>query len=210
VIVLGDAGVGKTCLSFRFCCGHAAPPTASTIGVDFRERSVLIDKVQCRIQIWDTAGQEKYRQSIVSHFFRKCHAVVLVYDVTSKRSFESLQGWIEECAKHAKLNGAEGEYIPHILIGNKCDIVCGERVPTDVAQVFADQHDMALFETSAMADSEADHVESIFMTLVHKLHRSLPMHVQSEGERQAKEAATLLLRADEASKLAEGEEGWCC
>ena len=67
---------------------------------------------------------------------------------------------------------------------------------------------MALFETSALADSEADHVESIFMTLVHKLQQSKPMHVQSDAERESKEGR-LLLKANEAAKL-ENEEGWCC
>lgn len=74
--------------------------------------------------------------------------------------------------------------------------------------MFADQNDMALFETSALVDSEADHVESIFMTLVHKLQQSKPMHVQSDAERAQKEER-LLLKADEAAKLAE-EQGWCC
>lgn len=74
--------------------------------------------------------------------------------------------------------------------------------------MFADQNDMALFETSALADTEADHVESIFMTLVHKLQQSKPMHVQSDEERAQKEQR-LLLKASEARKEA-GEEGWCC
>lgn len=74
-------------------------------------------------------------------------------------------------------------------------------------KIFADQNDMALFETSALADSEADHVESIFMTLVHKLQQSKPMHVQSDEERKNKEGR-LLLKANEAAQLE--EEGWCC
>ncbi|KAK6039112.1 hypothetical protein COOONC_23382 [Cooperia oncophora] len=96
------------------------------------------------------------------------------------------------------------------LIGNKCDLksLGASRVDTDAAQVFADRNNMALFETSAKADSEADHVESIFLTLLHKLQQSKPMHVQSEGERQAKEQERLVLKASEANELP--EEGWCC
>lgn len=67
---------------------------------------------------------------------------------------------------------------------------------------------MALFETSALADSESDHVESIFMTLVHKLRHSKTMHVQPTVERQEK-SQRLLLKADEVAKMPEGE-GWCC
>ncbi|KHN77523.1 Ras-related protein Rab-33 [Toxocara canis] len=205
VIILGDAGVGKTCLSFRFCNGRFPAQTEATIGVDFRERSVVIDGELIRVQLWDTAGQERYRQSIVSHYYRNVNAVVFVYDVSNPASFRSLSTWISECRNHAV---AASKDTPHILIGNKCDLNPDERVKTDFAQIFADQNDMALFETSALADSEADHVESIFMTLVHKLQQSKPMHVQSDAERALKEER-LLLKADEAAKLA-AEEGWCC
>lgn len=75
-------------------------------------------------------------------------------------------------------------------------------------QMFADQNDMALFETSALADTEADHVESIFMTLVHKLQQSKPMHVQTDEERARKKQRLLLKAGDATSET--GGEGWCC
>jgi hypothetical protein len=86
--------------------------------------------------------------------------------------------------------------------------------PSIFKQIFADENDMALFETSALSDSEADHVESIFMTLVHKLRQSKAMHVQSSEERVQREHQKILLKANEAAKLKEGEEddwtGMCC
>ncbi|KAL4002626.1 Ras-related protein Rab-33A domain protein [Acanthocheilonema viteae] len=205
VIILGDAGVGKTCLSFRFCNGRFPAQTEATIGVDFRERSVTIDGELIRVQLWDTAGQERYRQSIVSHYYRNVNAVVFVYDVNNPSSFHSLNDWISECRKHSV---SSTNNTPHILIGNKCDLVLENRIKTDVAQIFADQNDMALFETSALADAEADHVESIFMTLVHKLQQSKPMHVQTDEERARKEQR-LLLKAGDATTEISGE-GWCC
>ncbi|EPB76207.1 Ras family protein [Ancylostoma ceylanicum] len=140
-----------------------------------------IAKRTFKVQLWDTAGQE------------------------SPSSFASLRSWINECEK----NGLSADSdIPRILIGNKCDLKStnSQRVDTDAAQMFADRNNMALFETSAKADSEADHVESIFLTLLHKLQQSKPMHVQSEGERQAKEQERLVLKASEANAL--NEEGW--
>ncbi|VDM66069.1 unnamed protein product, partial [Strongylus vulgaris] len=180
VIIVGDAGVGKTCLSFRFCCGRFPEHTEATIGVDFRERSCVIERELLKyglvqVQLWDTAGQERYRHSIVAHYYRNVNAVVFVYDVTSPSSFASLRSWINECEK----NGLTAESdVPRILIGNKCDLKSTkpQRVDTDAAQIFADHNNMALFETSAKADSEADHVESIFLTLLHKLQQSKPMH----------------------------------
>ncbi|KAL3091373.1 hypothetical protein niasHS_007166 [Heterodera schachtii] len=223
VIIIGDAGVGKTCLSYRFCNGRFPGPTEATIGVDFRERSLLIDDELIRVQLWDTAGQERYRQSIVAHYYRNVNAVVFVYDVFDPKSFRSLPAWIDECRKHAL---TASDDTPHILIGNKCDLhkkgandataaerTTAQRVKTDQAQVFADENDMALFETSALADSEADHVESIFLTLVHKLRQSKPMHVQSTEERSRREQQQqkILLKADEAAKLAtDGDGGGMC
>ncbi|GMS88258.1 hypothetical protein PENTCL1PPCAC_10433 [Pristionchus entomophagus] len=206
VIIVGDAGVGKTCLSFRFCNGRFPEYTEATIGVDFRERSVTLEGETLKVQLWDTAGQERYRQSIVAHYYRNVHAVVFVYDVSDQRSFASLPAWLEECEKHGL--GATTD-IPRILIGNKCDLEPpANRVCTDSAQIFADRNNMALFETSAKKESEADHVESIFMTLVHHLHRSKAMHVQSERERADKKEQTLLLKAGDAASMQ--EEGWCC
>ncbi|XP_039253698.2 putative Ras-related protein Rab-33 [Styela clava] len=170
IIVVGDSDVGKTCLTFRFCSGHFPTKTEATIGVDFREKTVVIDDERLKLQLWDTAGQERFRKSMVPHYYRNVHAVVFVYDVTKQVSFESLRNWIDECDKYAL-----DRSIPRILVGNKCDKTDGIQVDTNVAQRFADAHIMPLFETSAKDDSECNNVEAIFLTLAHKLKSSKPM-----------------------------------
>lgn len=107
---------------------------------------------------------------MVQHYYRNVHAVVFVYDVTKMTSFESMPAWIEECDRH-NLN----RDIPRILVGNKCDMKEKIAVNTNLAQKFADSHNMPLFETSAKDDEKANHVEAIFMTLAHKLKNSKPM-----------------------------------
>ncbi|VDO45252.1 unnamed protein product [Haemonchus placei] len=214
VIIVGDAGVGKTCLSFRFCCGRFPEHTEATIGVDFRERSCVIERELLKVQLWDTAGQERYRHSIVAHYYRNVNAVVFVYDVTSPSSFASLRSWISECERNGLTADCD---VPRILIGNKCDLKSSitTRVDTDAAQVRflafpTNNHKPQPPRNYALkrSDSEADHVESIFLTLLHKLQQSKPMHVQSEVERQAKEQERLVLKASEAKDLP--EDGWCC
>ncbi|KAM3842722.1 RAB33B, member RAS oncogene family a [Diretmus argenteus] len=181
IIVIGDSGVGKTCLTYRFCAGKFPEKTEATIGVDFRERLVEIDGEKIKIQLWDTAGQERFRKSMVQHYYRNVHAVVFVYDVTSAASFRSLPAWIEECKQHAL-----GTEVPRILVGNKCDLRDSVQVGTDVAQQFADAHSMPLFETSAKSPANqgdggsgrsgsSDHVEAIFMTVAHKLKSQKPL-----------------------------------
>ena len=107
---------------------------------------------------------------MVQHYYRNVHAVVFVYDVTKMSSFDNMPGWIEECDRH-NLN----KEIPRILVGNKCDMIDKVAVNTNLAQKFADTHNMPLFETSAKDDERANHVEAIFMTLAHKLKNSKPM-----------------------------------
>ncbi|XP_062249432.1 RAB33B, member RAS oncogene family a [Platichthys flesus] len=180
IIVIGDSGVGKTCLTYRFCAGKFPEKTEATIGVDFRERLDEIDGEKIKIQLWDTAGQERFRKSMVQHYYRNVHAVVFVYDVTNAASFRSLPAWIEECKQHAL-----GTEVPRILVGNKCDLQDSIQVSTDVAQQFADSHSMPLFETSAKSPNSqgegsygsgnSDHVEAIFMTVAHKLKSQKPL-----------------------------------
>jgi Ras-related protein Rab-33B len=119
-----------------------------------------------QLQLWDTAGQERFRTSMVKHYYRNTHAVVLVYDVTNASSFDSLKKWVDECNKNCLHD------IPRILVGNKCDGVAA--VTTNVAQRYADQNNMPLFETSARLDSQCDNIEAIFLTLAHKLKNHKP------------------------------------
>lgn len=185
IIVIGDSGVGKTCLTFRFCAGKFPDKTEATIGVDFREKLVDIDGETIKIQLWDTAGQERFRKSMVQHYYRNVHAVVFVYDVTNASSFRSLPAWIEECKQHAL-----GSEVPRILVGNKCDLQDSVQVGTDMAQQFADTHSMPLFETSAKSPGSHgegshgnnDHVEAIFMTVAHKLKSQKPLVLSQPAE----------------------------
>ncbi|XP_062380001.1 RAB33B, member RAS oncogene family a [Sardina pilchardus] len=182
IIVIGDSGVGKTCLTYRFCAGKFPEKTEATIGVDFREKLIEIDGEKIKVQLWDTAGQERFRKSMVQHYYRNVHAVVFVYDITNAASFRSLPAWIEECKQHSL-----GQEVPRILVGNKCDLRHATQVGTEAAQQFADSHSMPLFETSAKnpnhADggdsnsysSNSDHVEAIFMTVAHKLKSQKPL-----------------------------------
>ena len=108
------------------------------------------------------------------------HAVVFVYDVTKQSSFDSLPSWIDECDRHSLTKD-----LPRILVGNKCDMKDSMVVNTQHAQRFADGHSMPLFETSAKDDSQLNHVESIFMTLAHKLKNAkhmMPPDIAAYGD----------------------------
>lgn len=166
VIVVGDSNVGKTSLTYRFCEGKFLVSPEATIGVDFRTKILWIDDEKITLQLWDTAGQERFRKTMVRHYYRNANAVVFVYDVTNSESFDALKKWIIEVDLHCPQD------LPRILVGNKCDNTAV--ISTHDAQTFADHHNMPLFETSARLDSQYDNVESIFLTLAHKLKNQKP------------------------------------
>jgi Ras-related protein Rab-33B len=191
IIVVGDSNVGKTCLTYRFCEGKFLDKSEATIGVDFRERTVDINGEEIKLQLWDTAGQERFRKSMVQHYYRNVNAVVIVYDVTKMSSFESLPQWIEECDYHNLTRD-----VPRILVGNKCDCKEHQVVKTNAAQRFADIHNMPLFETSARDVTECDNVDSIFLTLAHKLKNHRPMMPPTTFPVSERGSNTGLHRAD--------------
>nr|XP_037871163.1 putative Ras-related protein Rab-33 isoform X2 [Bombyx mori] len=146
IIVLGDSGVGKTCLTYRFCEGQFLNKSEATIGVDFRERIIKI----------------------------------------RNEDIKSISAWMQEIESHGLMNA------PRVLVGNKCD--CGtpeSRLATTYAQRLADKYGMPLFETSALLDSECDNVESIFLTLAHKLYSKQPLRVISVAGEVSKGVVTL-------------------
>lgn len=114
---------------------------------------------------------------MISHYYRNVHAVLFVYDVTNPTSFENLSFWIEEYNRNCTVS--DPRTIPRILVGNKCDLN-ESLVNTNVAQTFADMHQMPLFETSAKDDSLQDNVEAIFMTLAFKLKTSKPFFIPQD------------------------------
>ncbi|XP_026158862.1 ras-related protein Rab-33B-like [Mastacembelus armatus] len=148
VLVIGDSGVGKTCLTHRLCGGEFPSRVEATIGVDFRERLLDIDGEKIKLQLWDTAGQERFRKSMVQHYYRNVHAVLFIYDVTRPASFNGLSAWIEECRQNSV-----GQEIPRLLVGNKSDLRDPSRAEGQVSQEqavsFAKAHGMMFFETSA-------------------------------------------------------------
>ena len=95
LVLIGDSGVGKSCLLLRFADDSFTDSYISTIGVDFRFRTVTIDKKTVKLQIWDTAGQERFR-TITSAYYRGAHGIIMVYDVTSEESFEHVEEWLSK------------------------------------------------------------------------------------------------------------------
>jgi len=130
LLMIGDSGVGKTCLLLRYANDSFSPTFITTIGIDFKIKNVSIDGKRVKLQIWDTAGQERFR-TITTSYFRGAQGIILVYDVTDRRSFESIRNWVSQIQQHADV------HVNKILVGNKCDMLDEKVVSTEEGQRLA-------------------------------------------------------------------------
>lgn len=163
IILIGDANVGKTCLVKRFTKGFFTPSQGPTIGVDFTIRTVEVDGERVKLQVWDTAGQERFR-SITQSYYHNADGVILTYDITSQKSFESLEQWLEDVHRFTS------KKVLIYIVGNKCDLIHQRQIDLRNAEVIAKREQCVAMETSA---KEADNVENLFMSLATQLKRKV-------------------------------------
>ena len=159
LVLIGDSGVGKSCLLLRFADDSFTESYISTIGVDFRFRSVYVDGKRVKLQIWDTAGQERFR-TITSAYYRGADGIILTYDITNEESFTHVQEWLTEVNKFAPKETVK------MMVGNKADLKDKRKVEEDKAQNYAKQMNMPFLETSAKT---AANVEQAFERVAREL-----------------------------------------
>jgi len=164
LLLIGDSGVGKSCLLLRFADRKYTDSYISTIGVDFKIRTIELEGKTIKLQIWDTAGQERFR-TITSSYYRGAHGIIIVYDVTDHESFTNVKTWLAEIHRYASDN------VNKLLVGNKSDLTNKKVVDFEVAKDFADKMDnMPFLETSAKA---ATNVEQAFLTMAKEIKSGL-------------------------------------
>jgi small GTP-binding protein len=161
VVLIGDSGVGKSNLLSRFTRNEFNLESKSTIGVEFATKSIQAEGKTIKAQIWDTAGQERYR-AITSAYYRGAVGALLVYDISKHSTFENVERWLKELRDHAESN------IVVMLVGNKSDLRHLRAVETDEAMAFAEQHNLAFIETSAL---DASGVDTAFQRILTEIYR---------------------------------------
>lgn len=156
IVTLGDSGVGKSSLIFRYIDGAFHTGYVSTIGVDFKIKKLRIGEQDVKLQIWDTAGQERFR-TIATPYLRGAHGCVGVFDVTEPQTLDSLQNWIRE---FRTINPGASP-LSLIVVGNKTDLP-KPHVPQERIDAFVSEFHCKYLEASAKTGSE---VSTIFETL---------------------------------------------
>ncbi|KAM3582923.1 GTP-binding protein [Umbelopsis sp. WA50703] len=196
LLLIGDSGVGKSCLLLRFSDDSFTPSFITTIGIDFKIRTIELDGKRIKLQIWDTAGQERFR-TITTAYYRGAMGILLVYDVTDERSFGNVRTWFSNIEQHAS------EGVNKILIGNKCDMTDKKVVTTEQGQNLANEMGIGFKETSAKSNIG---VEDAFFELARDIKKRLIDTQQAQQTRKQEE-----VRLDQGPSKASGSSsGGCC
>ncbi|XP_065019710.1 ras-related protein Rab11C-like [Musa acuminata AAA Group] len=174
IVLIGDSGVGKSNILSRFTRNEFCLDSKSTIGVEFATKTLQVEGKTIKAQIWDTAGQERYR-AITSAYYRGAVGALLVYDITKKQTFDSIQRWLRELRDHADSN------IVIILAGNKSDLKHLRAISQDAGRALAEKEGLSFLETSAL---ESLNVDKAFQTIISEIY-----HIINKKALAAQEAA---------------------
>ncbi|OEH76258.1 hypothetical protein cyc_06803 [Cyclospora cayetanensis] len=174
LLLIGDSGVGKSCLLLRFADDTYTESYISTIGVDFKIRTIDLDGKTVKLQIWDTAGQERFR-TITSSYYRGAHGIVVVYDVTDRESFANVKNWMLEIERYAM------EGVSKLLVGNKSDLTAKKVVSYEEGKELADSCNIRFIETSAKS---AQNVEEAFHIMASEIKARVQELTEKHGAKR--------------------------
>ena len=164
IILVGDSGVGKTCLLSMYVkeeCGPSIP----TIAVEFCTKEIeLAENYKVKVQLWDTAGQERFK-SLAMTYYRKAYGILLLFDVTKRSSFISCKNYLEE----VRINSDKNCVI--YLVGNKIDLENQRQISYDEANIFAKKEKIKYIETSAIKNLRVGEVFSSLLNNIYEIKK---------------------------------------
>ena len=172
----------------------------NSIGVDFKLKNIEIDNKKIKLQIWDTAGQERFR-TITTSYYKGAHAILVVYDITEKDSFDHVKNWMADIDKFGK----EGVY--RVLVGNKCDLEHLRKVSKEAGQELANKYGIKFIETSA---KDTINIDELF-TNTAKYLLSKQINTQGgKGQMSAKQGINLMANNEAEGSGSSGGRSYCC
>jgi small GTP-binding protein len=191
-VIVGDSGVGKTSILFRFVNEKFQTEVPSTLGVEFMSKVVDTQSRPLEMQLWDTAGQELFR-SVTRGYYRGAVGAFVVFDLTKRESFANLPQWITDLQSTARRD------VVIVLLGNKADLVDAKDVTNFEAEEFAKRNNVAYFETSAKT---GDNVEAAILKCLNGIEALI-----DAGKFDGKVTTETFVLTDDPPKTGQGN---CC
>ena len=175
ILTLGDSAVGKSALLVRYTQNKFNSGYLSTVGIDYQSKKINYQNRDIEMQIWDSAGQEKYR-AISKQYYKKANGILLLYDVTSRESFLGIKEWIRDINNMVTMKPSL------ILVGNKIDLE--RKVLTEEGEELSKKYNAMFFETSAATGKG---IEELFQALLENI-------MKDYDERKKQQESLLLER----------------
>ena len=196
IIIVGDAGVGKTCLTRRATSDEFSEDYSSTIGFEYFDFNEKINDKNINLKIWDTCGQEKFR-SLIVNFYREASLAMLVYSINSQQSFNHLEKWLKEIKLHS--NNPD---IKVMLIATKKDLEEEREVDYQIAKKFTDENNILYFEETS--SKTGINSKEVFTQAAKILYEEFCKYISKENEKVNKPSPIKL------EKGKENREKGCC
>ena len=172
VVLVGDSGVGKTNIMSKYLKNQFREDSKATVGVEFGSKQFTVENHQIKAQIWDTAGQERYK-AITSAYYKGAKGAFVVYDITRKNTFETVNKWVSD------ISAAADKKITLILIGNKNDLEDQRQVTKEMGEEKAKELGLAFMETSACS---GENLDKAFQLIINEIYKKSKEDIMGEGE----------------------------
>ena len=192
IILLGDSSVGKTSLILRFCDDKFMEIGTSTIGVDTKTKDVRHNGKKIQLEIWDTAGEERFR-TLAKNSYQGSDGIILVYDITQKKTFSNIKHWYDNIK-----NNIDIDKVAIILVGNKSDLP-DPQVKKESSEKFCEQYNLQLIETSC---KDNINIEETFNVLIEKM-----IKLYNDDKKEFKNRASKL---DKNTSITKKDKKKCC
>ena len=172
VVLVGDSGVGKRNIMSKYLKNLFREDSKATVGVEFGSKQFSVEGHQIKAQIWDTAGQERYK-AITSAYYKGAKGAFIVYDITRKNTFETVNKWVSD------ITAAADKKITLILIGNKNDLEDQRQVTKEVGEEKAKELGLAFMETSACS---GENLDKAFQMMINEIYKKYQEDVVGETQ----------------------------
>ena len=169
ILLVGDTNVGKTCFRIRYVDGYFDQSYLTTVGMDYKLKTLKFDDKKIKLQIWNTVGQERFR-SIQKNYYKGTHGFILIYDITSKKSLDDIRKFIDMINKEAS------DKAQKILVGNKVDKEESREVTKEEGEKLAKEFNLPFFECSS---KENININEVFDVLVKKIIENFEIEEQN-------------------------------